>query len=216
MSRLPPSLPGGIEVIAHPDPLESVYHALLETAPRLIREHSPDIVVHVGLAPGQDYYSLEQGARRDGYHQSPDIARRVLTKAESRTAWGKKSADALETSFDLPRVLEGWRQRLRAAGGGNGKSKGGKGKPTCAAGGKTAYDVDVRHTDDVGNYVCGLLYYATLAELARSSPDGSRYVVFLHVPPPLGAGAEQDRDWGKGLAVLVALIESLADAWRQR
>ena len=217
VSRLPPSLSGGISVIAHPDPLEPAYHSLLEAAPRLIRDHDPDIVVHVGLAADQTYFSLEQSARRDGYHQTPDAARRVLTKAESRTAWGRKSPEVLETSFDLPRVLETWRRRLRAApalsgGGGGGHGKGPRSREGNA-GGRKSLDVDARHTDDVGSYVCGLVYYASLAALAERRRDGARYAVFLHVPPFAPGAAEED--WRKGSSVLAALLEALAEVWRQ-
>lgn len=229
MSRLPPSLPG-IRILAHPDPLRSVYRSLLETAPRLIREHDPDIVVHVGLAPDQTYFGVEQGAPRDGYHQFPDMERRVLTKAESRTVFqnsnsnnsGKKknmvaSPEVLETSFDLPSVLEAWKRRLswNPALSGSGGRKMGARKAADVA-------VDVRHTDDVGNYVCGLLYYASLAELAQRGSGsgsgsgggdgkGSRYAVFLHVPP-----LQTDEEFQRGSLVLGALIETLVEAWEQR
>ena len=223
VSRLPPSLSCGISVIAHPDPLEPAYHSLLEAAPRLIRDHDPDIVVHVGLAADQTYFSLEQSARRDGYHQTPDAARRVLTKAESRTAWGRKSPDVLETSFDLSRVLESWRQRLRAlssgggGGGGKGHGKGSRGKGGNAGDNGSnkslLEDIDARHTDDVDSYVCGLVYYASLAALAERRRDGARYAVFLHVPPFAPGAAEED--WRKGSSVLAALLEALAEVWRQ-
>ena len=216
-------------MIAHPDPLEPAYHSLLEAAPRLIRDHDPDIVVHVGLAADQTYFSLEQSARRDGYHQTPDAARRVLTKAESRTAWGRKCPDVLETSFDLSRVLESWRQRLRAlssggGGGGKGYGKGSRGRGGNVGGNgnniSLLEDIDARHTDDVGSYVCGLVYYASLAALAERRRDGARYAVFLHVPPfapgaAAAAAAVQEEDWRKGSSVLAALLEALAEVWRQ-
>ncbi len=212
MSRLPPALPG-IQITAHPDPLRSVYHTLLEMAPRLIAEHDPDVVVHVGLAPDQDYFGVEQGARRDGYHQIPDMERRVLSKAESKAVWGKKSPEVLETSFDLAHVLEMWRQRLgrnpAISGGGGGGGGGGAKGPRAK--GKASAAVDVRHTDDVGNYVCGLIYYASLAELAKRGDGGSRYAVFLHVPLLL-----TEEVCKRGSLVLAALIESLVEAWSHR
>lgn len=217
MSRLPQLLPG-IQVVAHPDPLNAVYHSLLETAPRLIREHNPDIVVNVGLAPDQSYFGVEQSAPRDGYHQVPDIERRVLSKAESsRAVWGKKSPEVLETSFDLAQVLDLWKRKLSwnpalsSSGGRKGARAATKGKappPSPPA------VVDVRHTDDVGNYVCGLTYYASLAELAQRSNDndgGSRYAVFLHVPP-----LQTEEDFRRGSLVLAGLIESLVEVWGQR
>ncbi|KAH9884076.1 hypothetical protein F4778DRAFT_574834 [Xylariomycetidae sp. FL2044] len=212
VSRLPASLPGGIRILAHPAPLRAAYHPLVEAAPRLIREHGPDIVLHVGLAADRDYFAVERSAARDGYHQVPDVDRRVLTKAESRALWGgsgsgsgkkQKSPEVLQTSLDLPAVVEAWRSRLRRADGGA-AAKGKKGA-------KAPIEVDMRLSDDVGNYVCGLVYYASLAELAQRGGPSAGSAVFLHVPPlPTGEDVE------RGRVVLVALIEALVEVWKQR
>ena len=187
-SRLPPALPG-VHLVVHPEPLRSAYHTLLDLVPRLIREHRPDVALHIGRAAEQAYFSVERSAPRDGYHQFPDVDRRVFTKAETRECWGKGQA-ALATSLDLDAVLEAWRRELLAACGGG---KNGKGAVP-----------EVRVSDDVGTYVCGFAYYASLAEMAKGG-DGRR-AVFLHVP-----ALETEADIEKGKDVVLALIKALAE-----
>ncbi|KAK8032096.1 hypothetical protein PG990_001830 [Apiospora arundinis] len=81
-----------IEIIPHPDPLPSSYHGLLQTMPALVREHSDkvDQILLIGVAVGQQYYSVEQSAARDGYHEVPDLDRRTLAKGEGVKIWGEK------------------------------------------------------------------------------------------------------------------------------
>jgi pyroglutamyl-peptidase len=197
VSRLPHSLPG-IQIIAHLEPLTAAYRPLLETAPKLIEKHKPDIVLHVGLAVERDYFGVEQTAPRDGYHQNLDMDRKVITKAESKTLWGKKSPETLATSLDLEQTVALWKQKLQQ----NSRSlQGGKGPKT------KQLEADVRLSNDVGNYVCGLVYYTSLAELARRN-GGKANAVFLHVPP---LSTEQDLE--RGCVVLVSLIEALAEVW---
>ena len=108
--------------------------------------------------------------------------------------WGKE-AERLETSFDLAAVAEAWKEGVRRAGSGKkgqGKAKG-KGK-----GG----EVDVRLSDDVGDYVCGFLYYGSLLEMGKRK--ARRDVVFLHVPP-----LEGEEEIEKGRTVVVELIKAL-------
>lgn len=217
-----------IEIIAHPDPLPSSYHGLLQTVPALVREHADtvDLILLIGVAVGQQYYSVEQSAGRDGYHEVPDLDRRTLAKGEGIKIWGRKSRERLVTSVDLEAVVKNWREGVSAAvhvdqDGKNKKtSRGGK---EVAAGQGQQILPEVRHTDDVGSYVCGMVYYTALAELRRvaeeraaeaskakttgeedanGSVEGS--AVFLHVPLLLG---EEQLEVGYG--VVVALIRAL-------
>jgi pyrrolidone-carboxylate peptidase len=57
----------------------------------------------------------------------------------------------------------------------------------------------------VGNYVCGLVYYTTLAEMAKRG-EGRRNAVFLQVPPLSG-----DMELAKGRDVLLSLILALVE-----
>ncbi|KAK8856771.1 peptidase C15 pyroglutamyl peptidase I-like protein [Apiospora arundinis] len=224
-----------IEIIAHPDPLPSSYHGLLQTVPALVREHADtvDLILLIGVAVGQQYYSVEQSAGRDGYHEVPDLDRRTLAKGEGVKIWGRKSRERLATSVDLEAVVEGWREGLAATSfhidylnGKNRKTSSvvkGERPPTATGQQQLLLPPEVRHTDDVGSYVCGLVYYTALAELRRIAEERAAEAsktkttgeedangsvegktVFLHVPLLLG---EEQLEVGYG--VVVALIRAL-------
>ncbi|KXJ86878.1 hypothetical protein Micbo1qcDRAFT_236639 [Microdochium bolleyi] len=221
----------GIEIIAHPVPLKAAYRSLLQTAPDLLRQHdNPDIVLHIGLATDRDYFAVEQSASRDGYHQYPDVERQTLRKDEGLAVWGKKSADKLETTLHLDAVVRSWKRNLSLPFGDGGTVDGDPGRPLLkkgkgrgggqkrndaawAARGRALASGDVRLSDDVGDYVCGLLYYASMAAMQQLRDrvgrrySGARNVVFLHVPPLEGEAA-----LAKGLEVVVALIKALAES----
>jgi len=173
-------------VIVPPYPIQVSYHSILAQVPLLLREHNPDIVIHMGLDEGRKYFGIEQSAAREGYHQNLDVNRKVFTKAETKTLWGK-APERLETSLDLEKSLARWQRSLH-----RGKQKG-----------KT--EVDVRVSDDVGDFVCGFIYYATLKEMGER-----RDAVFLHVPPLLTADA-----LSYGVELTVALIKALVEVWRE-
>lgn len=75
------------------------------------------------------------------------------------------------------------------------KGKGGKGPAT-----------DVRVSDEVGDFVCGFIYYLSLSVLEREKRK--RDVVFLHVPRLEGReGIEM------GVKVVEALMRALVESW---
>lgn len=203
--RLPSSLPAGIDIVTHPDPLRSAYHWLLQTSPQLIQDVQPDIVLHIGVDIERTYFSVERSAMRDGYHEYPDLDKRTLTKTETQKLWGKKSAERLETSLDLDAVVDIWQSILKEM---QVKKKNQKENPQKRAPAKCSKNIsDVRATDDVGSYVCGLLYYTSLAELDKREPGGGkRNAVFLHVP--LLSGEEEI---ATGVATVSALIQALGE-----
>lgn len=161
------------------------YAAVLPIVPQLLADNAPDIVLHTGLALGQSYYSLEKSAPRNGYHQNPDVSRRVFTKAETKKAWGKLP-DSLASTVDLESVGPKWTTGVK------------RGK--CGA--------DVRVTDDVGEFLCGFVYFATLAEMAKKGVE--RPVAFLHVPE-IG----MEKEFEIGARVVVELIKALVEVWEE-
>ena len=199
--KLLPSSIDGVEIIAHPEPLKAAYHSLLQAPPQLLKEHDPDIVVHIGLAVDRDYFAVEQSATRDGYHQYPDVDRRVFSKLEGQKLWGKKSPETISTSFNLEQVVELWRQKLAIQAGGSAK----KGKRQKSS--ESGELADVRLSDDVGTYVCGLAYYTSLVEMGKRG-DGKRNVVFFHIPP-LNGDAELEAGKRVTLALISALVEAI-------
>jgi pyroglutamyl-peptidase len=132
-------------------------------------------VIHVGLAADRGYFAIERGAARDGYDQYPDEARRVFTRAESKAAWGK-SPERLESSIDIEDVVKRWK--------------------------KLRQGVDVRASDDVGNYLCGFSYYLSLERFWKAG--GERPVFFFHVPP-----LSSQKDVEEGVETTIALIQAV-------
>lgn len=168
-----------------------MYHSLLEV-PKLLEKHNPDIVIHIGLAVDRDYFAIEKGAERDGYHQFPDEARKVFTRAETKAKWGKSPA-RLDSSFDIEEVVGKWKSHVHS---GVGKRK--------------AKDkiFELRVSDDVGCYVCGFVYYASLEYYwKRDGSQGKRRVLFLHIPKL--DGEEEIR---KGKEITVSLIKAVVES----
>ncbi|KUJ13574.1 peptidase C15, pyroglutamyl peptidase I-like protein, partial [Mollisia scopiformis] len=175
VSRLPDMI-NGVRIIKDSEPLKAVYQSLLEV-PKLLEKHNPDVVIHVGLAFDRNYFAIEKGADRDGYHQVPDEARKVVTRAETKARWGMSPA-RLDTTFNIEDVLAKWKANA-VAGSGKGKAKG--------------KEFDLRTSDDVGCYVCGFVYYASLER-----------VLFLHIPDLQGEAEIQ-----RGRDICVALVKAV-------
>jgi pyrrolidone-carboxylate peptidase len=180
--RLPSSIMSlsgeSIQVIVPTDPMPAAYHDIKEQVSSLIDLHAPDIVVHMGLDvdSGRGVFKVERSAPREGYHEIPDVCRKVYTRAENKKGFGKSPA-SLSTTLDVDAVEEIWRagcasvtlaKEQRASHTAKGKSSGIK-------------NVLVHLSDDVGTYVCGFCYYVAL--LHMQSHTGKRHAVFFHVPP---------------------------------
>jgi len=127
--------------------VRTVIHPLLSVR-KLLDEHAPDVVIHIGLAVDRDYFAIEKSAEKEGYHQIPDEEGKVFTKAENKTEWGKSPA-SLITTLDMEDVLVKWKANAKATMT-TGKAK------------KPAKEFDLRVSDDVGYYVCGFVYYVSL------------------------------------------------------
>lgn len=181
------------------------YDVVQSLVPRLLEEHHPDIVVHLGLDTGRDYFALEASAPRDGYHQVPDTTRKVFTKAEARSLWGKLD-ERLTTTVDREDVL----QRMRANFVRNDGKKKAPPKKGDKKDGKVFAEHDVRLSDDVGTYICGFVYYTSLAWFVQHGAD-RRPVVFFHVP-----SLPTDEDLEKATKITTALIKALAESETER
>ncbi|KAL1610105.1 hypothetical protein SLS60_001770 [Paraconiothyrium brasiliense] len=204
-----------IQLVVPNTPVPAAYHKLLTQSSTLIAEHSPHIVLHMGLAFDRDYFAIEQSALREGYHEIPDVDRKVITRVENKKLFGKEPA-SLGTSLDLYTAVDAWQTacaRLRLPTNGEGVMQGkigGKGKQQRKQQGKQqGKKVDVRLSDDVGTYVCGLIYYSSLAEMQKRV--GMRDVVFLHIPPLNG-----EEEVGVGVEVTKELVVALVDVWEAR
>lgn len=214
--QLPASLttPNGetITIIVPPDPLPAAYHKILTQIPALIAQHAPDFVIHIGLdvGSGLGVFKIERSAPREGYHDIPDIDRKVFTRRENKKLFGR-AASSLQTGLHIDEAAEVWREKCSTLrlplpqasirNGSNLRSTG-KSKGTVGVG------VDVQLSDDVGTYVCGFNYYVGSLEMQKQS--ARKEVVFLHVPR-----LQNDEEVQIGARVVQELIGALVSVWKQ-
>lgn len=102
---------------------------------------------------------------------------------------------ALSTSFDTEDVLRRWRTHL--------------GYIAHASTVRTEGLPDVRCTHDAGNFMCGFIYWNSLAHYFSIKED-ERPVVFLHVPDLSGS----EERYAEGTKVAIALIRALVESRR--
>ena len=137
------------------------------------------------------------------------MARKVVTKVEGAKWWGE-APERLDSEWEWEDLGRRWREIAAEEEAVGGKGKGKKGGGGAGKGGLGELP-DVRLSDDVGSYVCGLLYYASLEAMRRQEGREGK-VLFFHVPP-----LENEVDLKRGDQALVALIkavaEQLGEAW---
>lgn len=159
----------------------------------------PDIILHIGLAAGRDYFAIEQGARGRGYGKIPDVDGDRFDDAVAERLFPAASYPSqLTTSFDTSDVLARWRANLGGSdfnGGGDATLNG------CP---------DVRISSDAGNFLCGFIYYNSLAHYFSIDQD-DRPVVFMHVPD-LSSSNDKLKEGGD---VTIALIKALVESRRK-
>lgn len=96
--------------------LQAVYSHLLTTTPALLERHQPDLGIHIGPAVDRDYFAIEEGANRDGYHEIPDEERKVLNRAENKRFFGR-SAASLDSSVLMDEgLLTRWEGLVTGSG----------------------------------------------------------------------------------------------------
>ena len=179
--QLPTSITGHngetINIVVPPDPTPAAYHKIHAQIPKLIEQHASDLIVHMGLDvdSGPGVFKIERSAPKEGYHDIPDVDRKVFTRAENKKMFGKAAA-SLVTTLDIDVAAGIWQDAcysLRLPNASVTKTKG-KSKND------SKQQVDVRLSDDVGTYVCGFQYYVSMLEMQKRT--GKRDVVFFHVP----------------------------------
>ncbi|KAF2029613.1 MFS general substrate transporter [Setomelanomma holmii] len=152
----------------------AAYHKILAQLPQIIEQHKPDLIVHKGLDAdsGTSVFKVERQAPKEGYHEFPNIDRKVFTRGENKTTF----ADHEDHSTKMKN---------------KGKTQGG-------------HPVDVQISDDVGTYVCGFQYYASMINVQKRT--GKRNVAFFHVPL-----LETEQDIAVGVKVAEELIRALVE-----
>lgn len=198
--HLPSSLPDyNISIVVPPEPTPAAYHKILTQISELIEQHAPDLIVHIGLDvdSGPGVFKLERSAPKEGYHDIPDIDRKVFTRAENKKTFGKAPA-SLVTTLNIDSAAEAW----KIACSGLTLLKGGASKVKGKSKNDGSQMVDLRLSDDVGTYVCGFQYYVSM--LATQKRTEGRNTVFLHVPK-----LETEKEVKVGVKVAEELIMAL-------
>ncbi|KAJ4365611.1 hypothetical protein N0V83_008231 [Neocucurbitaria cava] len=201
-----PTNPTPIHIHVYHEPIRVAYNTVTNLIPALLPPSNllypaPDIILHIGLAAGRKHFALEQGAHGRDYAQIPDVdGQRFGDDLAESMFPASRFPDVLKTSFDTADVLARWVKNLGGSSGGSGDAvaaaEGAKGTP------------DVRLSPDAGNFMCGFIYYHSLAHYYSDEDGRRRPVAFLHVPD-LSESEEKLREgWDVTVALIKALVES--------
>lgn len=173
-------------------PLAVAYHSTHAAVPQLLSSARPDLVLHIGLAAGRAFFAIEKSSAKHGYDRNADVDGRRWTARESDHAW-RGAPERLETGLLFEAVWARWRE-------------------ACEGLVKGQDVVEVRPSDDVGSYLCGFIYYNSLAwfwEREKEEEGGvERPVLFLHVP-----ACPEERDVERGTEITVELIKAMVATW---
>lgn len=156
----------------------------------------PSIILHIGLAAGRTFYTLEKGAHSRGYGAIPDVDGQRFRDEDAEKLFPKeKYPGVLKTSFDTGDVLERWKENLSSSESLEGVEKEEKHIP------------DVRTNPDAGNFMCGFIYWNSLAH-CYSIKEDERPVAFMHVPDLSDSPEKLETGREVAIALIKALVES--------
>ena len=187
-----------VHIIGFGTPIRVSYAEVREFVPALHESYlgTADIVLHIGMASGRDFYTAELYGHRDGYTKNKDLDGKALPHNDGHVHFGDCPA-MMTTSLDYDAVLRRWISTVLRI-------------PETSP----AYGADCRPSEDAGHYLCDFIYFNSLAWFGRRNDklDGGkpsdRPVLFLHVP------ADSDEETiEKGRQVTIALIEAMVDNW---
>jgi pyroglutamyl-peptidase len=204
-STLPALIPASpnnktpIHIHVHHEPVRVAYNHVLGLVPSLLPPANPmypkpDIILHIGLAAGRNYFTLEQGAHGRGFDKTADVdGQRFSDKLAEEAFPSSKFPTVLKTSFDTSDVLSRWKENL--------------GYSFVDENAESEGLPDVRLNPDAGNFLCGFIYYNSLAHYFSIKED-EQPVVFMHVPDLSSSGDKLEEGWKIAVALIKALVES--------
>jgi pyroglutamyl-peptidase len=197
-----PKNPTPIHIHVYHESVRVTYDQVVELVPKLLTPASPlcpkpDIVLHIGLAAGRNFFALEQGSSGRGYDKIPDVDGKRFPDSSMEAAFPPSEfPDALNTTFDTSDIVARWKVAL--------------GYSSIEANAQDDGVPDVRLSFDAGNFLCGFIYYNSLAHYFSIKED-ERPVAFMHVPD-LSFSEEKTRE---GREVAIALIKALVESRRK-
>lgn len=194
-----PENPTPVHIHVHHESVRVAYNVVTDLVPKLLPPANPmypepDIILHIGLAASRPFFTLEKGAHGRGYGAILDVDGHRFPDDAAEERFPKAIyPPTLHTSFSTSDVLSRWRTNL--------------GYSDIEDNEDAQKKADVRLSPDAGNFMCGFIYYNSLAHY-YSIKDDERPVVFLHVPDL--SQSEERLDMGREVAI--ALIRALVQS----
>ncbi|KAF2773721.1 peptidase C15, pyroglutamyl peptidase I-like protein [Teratosphaeria nubilosa] len=200
---LPQTLPRGrhdkatIHIIGYASPIRVCYEDARKLLPPLLESYGKtvDVVLHIGMASGRQYYTAERYGHRDGYARNKDVDGRLPPYDEPQAVFGD-CPTKMETSLDFDDVVKKWQSAVLQI-------------PDASP----AHGAVCRPSEDAGRFLCDYTYFNSLAWYGRRSGKleggerNDRPVLFLHVPAESDeVGLERGR--GVAIALVRAMVES--------
>ena len=177
------------------------YKTVRPLVPKLWEGRKIDYMVHIGMASGRKFYSIERRGHRDGYVMR-DVDNELLGDTERKERgdvceWDGMPEEIL-SDLNIDDIWKRWRVAL----------------PVCLDLAGLYYlicvclrkqSTDVRVSEDAGRYLCDFIYYSSLATLERKGEE--KRVVFLHVPVDVEEAALKT-----GVDVTIELIRAIVQS----
>jgi len=187
-----------IQIFTYDTPIRVSYEEVRQLVPALHESFlgTVDLILHIGMSSGRDFYTAEKFAHRDGYDKNKDLDGLTLSTDHCLAYFGD-CPSVMTTSLNCDRIVDRWQANV-----------------TSLANKLPGFKADCRLSEDAGHYLCDYIYFNSLSCCGRRRGvlDGgnveSRPVLFLHVP------AESDTaTLERGRHVTMALIEAMVDDW---
>ena len=186
-SALPQYLPATltcprIKLTVPSGPIKVAYSSVVEWEKQHLSPDDYDLVLHIGLAAGRKFFTMERQSMREPYWQKEDVLGQVFSKEATERLWPSSThPSVLRPTFDCDDVWRRWRSHVRQ-------------------------DLDIRPSDDPGNYLCGFIYYYSMAWYLQR-PSKERPVMFLHVPD-----LPTEEKVAGGVEVAIGLIRAMVES----
>lgn len=105
-----------VRILVHPEPIRVAYKTVRELVPKLWDGRKIDYAVHIGMASGRRFYSVERRGHRDGYSME-DVDNELLGDHARKKIEGDKwiwngLPEELLTTADIDDVWRRWRIAL--------------------------------------------------------------------------------------------------------
>lgn len=161
-----------------------------------------DIFVHVGMADGWDFVSIERGAYKQGFSSSwwspreSKLGYYMIPDNEGKTVLSTgpcpwvSTPMGLSTGFEVDSLVGAVKSRLQHR----------RDTVRALAEQPAHMTIPVAAHSEPGSYLCGFLYYESLANSWVRGRDAN--VLFCHVP-----GYQDDASLAQGKDALIAIIQ---------